>query len=316
MVYILGIAGNTCSILGRGIDGAGSLQVLDGGTVDVPERSAILLHGGIVEDKRVSATVKGTAKVLAVAHAYHGIDRNVRNQFEVLTAVSVSRFYLFGQIVPVARRQNEIGILLCTASIERVHYNCSRDHLAPGGKLPVAAQSSQQLVFGHTAGVPTLGLAKGLGIVAVFENQVLGVVIAGQCLAMARGRDAYSGRSEKAIDQDQFTVFITHQTAAIVTVVTTARFEYTIKEAVRNGCNGPAASVGNDSAVGGISVPGAEFFQFHTHPAVADGHGGILLHLTHQTGIVFLIGLNKAFDVQILDDGAIPQKTEGGPIII
>ena len=47
MVYILDIAGNTCGILGRGIDGTCSLQVLDGGAVDVPERSAILLHGSI-----------------------------------------------------------------------------------------------------------------------------------------------------------------------------------------------------------------------------------------------------------------------------
>ena len=133
---------------------------------------------------------------------------------------------------------------------------------------------------------------------------------------MAGGCDVYAGRSEKAIDQDQFTVFITDQAAAIVTVITTARLKYAIKEAVRNGCNGPAARVGNDSAVGGVSVPGAIFVKCHTHPTVADGHRGILFHLTHQAGVVFLIGLYKARDVQILDDGAIPQETEGGPIII
>ena len=108
---------------------------------------------------------------------------------------------------------------------------------------------------------------------------------------MAGGCDVYAGRSEKAIDQDQFPVFITHQAAAIVTVITTARLKYAIKEAVRNGCSGPLARVGDDSAVGSISVPGAIFVKCHTHPTVADGHGGILLHLTHQTGIVFLIGL-------------------------
>ena len=77
-----------------GVDGAGSHQVLDGGTIGVAERSAELCIGGIVEGEDVAAAVENALECIVGIStrmsAHHAADADVSCHEEVLAIVALA----------------------------------------------------------------------------------------------------------------------------------------------------------------------------------------------------------------------------------
>ena len=101
----------SCEFVG-GSDGSRHFKVLDSGTVDVPERSNVLLVAVFIEGERVSIAVEGAAKLVA-AGSHHIGDADILHQFEELAAVGdAADADVTGEIIPLLNIANQVGVCL------------------------------------------------------------------------------------------------------------------------------------------------------------------------------------------------------------
>ena len=98
------------------VDVAGDMEVVDGRTIDVEERGAILLSVGrlrraVVEGQRVVVAVEVAGKPI-VRDAHHQVvTKDVISHFEKLAAVAVACIHIAGQLVPVVGGTDDVRVL-------------------------------------------------------------------------------------------------------------------------------------------------------------------------------------------------------------
>ena len=83
-----------------GLDGARRMEVLDGGTADTAERSAVVLRGGDVEGDGLAVAVESALEAVS-ALPHHRGDADVVGQLEVRAGVGCAAVDVSGQLVPV-----------------------------------------------------------------------------------------------------------------------------------------------------------------------------------------------------------------------
>ena len=111
------LAHETGSLLRAGVDGAGDVQVLNRGVLDVAERGAVFLGEWLCgrafgEGQRLAVAVEGALERVGIACARHRRDADVVAQLHEVAAEGVAAVDVVGELVPVVRAADDEGSVL------------------------------------------------------------------------------------------------------------------------------------------------------------------------------------------------------------